>query len=131
MEEEVIDVHTLAPLVSDIQGLQSSIRRRLRHIWPDPSPFILSLVGAGLADLVRNPTIQHFPIEIHGAPPGDEHHVMDLPGLKKLLPAELRRLCAMVARYGVPELTFALLTEPDTLRPAETWLEEEHRRSSS
>jgi hypothetical protein len=122
MYEEVIGEPELAALVSGVEGIHTSIRRRLRQIWPEMPPLILSLIGAGLADLVQDPTSRQFRIELQGAPPGLEHQVMDLHGLKRLLPAELKRLRALVTRYRVPDLTFALLTDPEVLSAAQAWL---------
>ena len=68
MYEEVIGEPELAALVSGVEGIHTSIRRRLRRIWPEMPPLILSLVGAGLADLVQDPTSWQFPIELQGAP---------------------------------------------------------------
>jgi hypothetical protein len=128
MYEEVIDEPELAALVSGIEGIHTSIRRRQRRRWPEMPPLILSLVCAGLSDLVQNPNSRQFPIDVQGAPPGYEHHVMDLRGLKGLFPAELKRLRALVARYRVPDLTFALLTDPKVLRAAQAWLAQTRRR---
>lgn len=128
MYEEVIGEYELAALVSAIEGVHVSIRRRVQGIWPKMPPLILSLVGAGLADLVRNPNSRQFPIDVQGAPSGYEHYVMDLQGLKVLFPAELKRLRALVARYRVPDLTFALLTDPEVLRAAHSWLAETRRQ---
>jgi hypothetical protein len=128
MYEEVIGEYELAALVSAIEGVHVSIRRRLRRTWPEMPPLILSLIGAGLADLVRNPNSHQFPINVQGAPLGYEHHVMDLQGLKVLFPAELKRLRALVTQYRVPDLTFALLTDADALSAAHAWLAETRRQ---
>jgi hypothetical protein len=128
MPDEVIGDHDLAALIHQIQGVEKSIRWQLRPIWSEVPPAVFSMVCAGLADLMRDPYGVQLAIDRQGDPQHYEHYVSDLQGIEVLFASELQRLRALVVRYGVPELTAALLADPDTRRAAQAWLAHTRRR---
>ena len=128
MDEEMIGREELAALSSAIEGVRARIPRRLRPVWRKVPPEVESMVCAALADLVRDPHGIQLAMNRQGDPQCYEHLVLDLQGIEVLFASELRRLRALVARYHVPDLTAALLADPEARRTVHAWLAETRRR---